>query len=213
MPFALVALTFSVAFHGDETRIAEICASLGMSAPDKCGNIGAAAWLGISLLDGVKSVYYEFINEPLILPVAVTAFGLGLLPFALLAMHRPTVMLLRRALSIKGVPLVSSVALLAPFPMFVIATDWGRWMHIMLTSWTIVICFASAKLATGDASLSSQPIFSPNHRKLGLVMSTLALVAYSVTRHILGHLAYVWRVLSRTIGQRLSWPRTALGSR
>jgi hypothetical protein len=170
----------SVALHGDATLIPAICASLGSSAPAKCESVGAIAYLGWNLPNNIRASYYAFLQGPRTLFVAAISFGLGVLPFFLLAANRAAAAQLRCALAKRGVLPLALLALVMPLPMFVFS-DWGRWMHIIATSWAITAAFALGQPAGADVEVNKQPTRWPQWSGLGGYLFAILLLTYAVS--------------------------------
>jgi hypothetical protein len=184
LPATMVFLLSGV-LHGDSTRIGEICSSLGSSAPAKCASVGAIAWLGISLPNNIKSTYYALVKMPQMLAVAAMSFGLGLLPFFLLVLDRVAAVHLRCTLAKRAVAGFAFAALVVPWPLFLIS-DWGRWMHIIVTSWTITVAFALGRPVAPEAGMQNQSHGWSPSQGMEPYLFAILLIAYAVAWNMSG---------------------------
>lgn len=112
----LAAVALGLATPGDAATAAALCDAVrahGHDAPMLCS--GAIGWMGNDTGDGVWQVGFYFPGSLRFLPLAALAL-LGVLTTSWARRH-------------SGVVLATVVALA---PLFAIALDWGRWIHMVV---------------------------------------------------------------------------------
>lgn len=111
---ALGTTAFALLVPGTPDSRIEICTGLIQRGLDMeiCG--GAIAWLGLGLADAIREAARYFPNTLYVFP---GLFMLAMLPIAASTWARQHASFLLLALA-------------SMVPMFVIALDWGRWIHI-----------------------------------------------------------------------------------
>ena len=118
-----MAMICSVGFSGSD-QSAAICHDLiarGLK-PDICTGAGAIYHLNDSYTDGMKCVF-DMIAGSSYLWTYFSAMVLSLLPF--MFMQSPKI-------SKTTVIYILSVAWLFTLPLYIFATDWGRWIHVFI---------------------------------------------------------------------------------
>jgi hypothetical protein len=176
---ALIAFLLSVIFHGDDTNTAAICASLGASAPARCLENGAIAWVSRTPGSAVMSTYYQVVQPPYILNVtAITATlcGFGL---AIVALDEAIAGEVRRVLNDRLTFLMATACAIAPLPLFLLS-DHGRYLHIWMTCAVIaLVTLVSIRVAPPAAERAPR---SPSRlRLLASVSWVLLFLGYATS--------------------------------
>jgi hypothetical protein len=114
---AMLGLGLSVAYPGSAAAQEGLCQAVVRAglAPKLCS--GALAWVGKSPAAAMASVMPYWRSYALLYP---PLFVLALAPLLPLAWTRRRIVLL-------------AVGLIALVPLFLVAIDWGRWLHIYIT--------------------------------------------------------------------------------
>ena len=138
----ILAVVLSAAFRGDATNVQAICASLGASAPPRCATNGAISWLGISNIDTIRSIYYQIAQPPFMLLTTAVSALLGAVSLAVLAVDHSLTNKLRELFESTVTRRLAVLSIILPLPLFVVASDHGRWLHIWFASATITLATA-----------------------------------------------------------------------
>jgi hypothetical protein len=77
------------------------------------------------------------------------------------------------------------LALVMPLPLFLFS-DWGRWLHIIATSWTITAAFALGHPAGAGGEVNMQPTRWPQWSGVGGLLFAIILFTYAVTWNMSG---------------------------
>ena len=136
-------------FFGKSINGAAICSSLmARGLPDSIC-LGTLSWPAEY---GYKNVIH-FARESNYLFVYGTTFILSLLPF-LLQIHY----LKHPAITIRRFAIIFSALLIFSLPLFLLAVDWGRWLHI---HFMLMLLIATMFLKDQPVSWKNQPVSIP----------------------------------------------------
>ncbi len=150
---ASAAAVASAVFHGDTGTVVAICDSLGTAAPAECEKHGAIWYLAIGGRQAIMSIYYEIWTHARVLTVAVLSAALGVLPFLIVLADRRIRTIVRAALINRTTWIATLMSFSAPLPLFVVASDYGRWMHMFFTSFAVVLAVLLIRTdSAGEAS-------------------------------------------------------------
>jgi hypothetical protein len=129
---AAVGIVIAIIFHGDLSQSIQICLSVidrGI-APHICD--GAIDYLKSSRSDGLKDMMSVFPDYQFVYPIL---FFLSLIPMFLTSWFQD-----KRNI---GFFILTLVCLL---PLFIVATDWGRWIYILMFMWFAVLLAESVRV-------------------------------------------------------------------
>jgi len=112
---ALSGVYLSSVFHGDHSTADSICSSLVLKGVDCDVCEGAISALSGTMLSEMLDVSSRLPSQFLY----IILFVLSFVPFAFVDLRRYMPLLILGFLSI--------------LPLFIVATDWGRWIHIYMT--------------------------------------------------------------------------------
>lgn len=155
---SFIVVAVSVRFPGTPESVIDICDSVvtrGVSS-DVCG--GAISFMGWTSSEATQLV----LERPnlVYLPVALLAVA----PFTLIRFGLGRFTLLSAAVS-------------ASIPLFVIGSDWGRWIHVVISMITLI----SFRFGSSIASLHGKPL-RDHKAKHQFVFAVVAFVYVSVWR-------------------------------
>jgi hypothetical protein len=177
---AILAFLLSGRFHGDPSYVTAICASLGASAPERCEQAGAIAWLMRPANVHVLHTYYQIVKPPYILLTTVMAAMLGGVCLALLALDTAVARRVREAWDAPS-GLGLTVACFA-FPVLLFAlSDHGRYLSIWFSSAVLVL---AAYLSRTPLDAAAPAAAGSARGKAGVLVRALwaiVLLAYATT--------------------------------
>jgi hypothetical protein len=140
---AVIALFYSIIFHGDQATVKSICDSLLANAPQRCETGGAISWLAKDIdFNAHEAGIKDFI-------LYIIAIVLGLLPFLLIGLSQRGREIYRLMLTHKR---SLYFALASSLSLFAVAVDYGRWINIIFISITLIMAFAYWRSTNTDQS-------------------------------------------------------------
>jgi len=146
LPTSIISIVLMILiynFKGTEQHVIEICNSIKSYAHSECENIGQISTLKYVLTDNImqksKLVYGGLSVYPAYFKIYITGFIIGFMPLIILYNKS------KFQSSIPGIKINSLLflffPLIASFPIYYIAADWGRYLHISYISSLVLIIF------------------------------------------------------------------------
>src|SRR5262245_34737659 len=170
---SVIAFGSAAIFHGDPSYGEAICASLGASAPAKCMDAEAIAWLTRPATMQVLATYYVIVQPPYILLASAQAAMLGGVGLALVALDRGIAKSTVDALKDPRVLVAAIACIVVPIPAF-LASGQGRFLHVWFCRAAIVMAAFLSRRAQDSAQSSPALVLE----KAGVLTSALLVVLF-----------------------------------